>query len=95
MTVYVDDAMIPWRGSRWCHLQADSEEELHEFAARIGLRRDWFQPGTRPEAAHYDVTKPKRAQAIAQGAVAETVRQGSERRLAARRARLEGAGRAG
>ena len=84
MTVYVDDAYIPWKRGVWCHLQADSLDELHEFAARIGMRREWFQPGSRPEAAHYDVTKERRAEAIRFGAVEETVGEGSARRRAAR-----------
>ena len=30
--------------SRWCHMVSDtSEEELHAFAARIGLKREWAQ----------------------------------------------------
>ena len=48
MTVYVDDAHIPATVGRhtssWCHLTADSPEELHEFAGRLGLRRSYFQP---------------------------------------------------
>jgi hypothetical protein len=80
MTVYVDDARIPWRGWRMSHLQADTVDELHAFAQSIGLRRDWFQPGSRPEAAHYDVTDSKRAEAIAAGAISETVAEGSARR---------------
>jgi len=47
MTVYVDDFGIPARVSgikgRWSHLIADTEDELHAFAARLGLRREWFQ----------------------------------------------------
>lgn len=32
-------------------------EELHEFAARIGLRREWYQtPGYGEAHAHYDLT---------------------------------------
>jgi len=55
------------------HLQADSGEELHQFAARLGLKRDWFQsrPG-RPELDHYDLTRGKRQQALRLGAVAES-----------------------
>lgn len=85
MTVYVDDIRIPARVgglySRWSHLIADSVEELHEFAGRLGLRREWFQdptvngkptpaePGTRAaENWHYDVTDRKRDEAIAMGA---------------------------
>jgi Protein of unknown function (DUF4031) len=86
MTVYVDDAAIEAQvgryRSRWSHLTADSREELHAFAARLGLRRSWFQPGNtsglgRPgsfsaEAWHYDVTAGKRMQAIRLGAQAVT-----------------------
>lgn len=79
MAVYVDDSMILWRGRKWCHLQADTLEELHAFAAKLGLKREWFQKGSRPENDHYDVTEAKRAQAIALGAVAETWRDGSRR----------------
>ena len=51
MGVYVDDAFIPAKvrnggryvTARWCHLSADTEEELHDLAQRIGLRRSWFQ----------------------------------------------------
>ncbi len=88
MTVYVDDASIQAtvgrHKSRWSHLFADSQEELHEFAARLGLRREWFQPApsyAKPgspasEMWHYDVTAPKRAQAIQMGATAVTAREG-------------------
>ena len=52
MTVYVDDASIPAtvrnrsrsHPSAWCHLTADTPQELHEFAARLGLGRSYFQP---------------------------------------------------
>lgn len=69
MAVYVDDAIWPWRGRRWCHLVADSEEELHAFGARLGLRRSWFQqrPG-RPWQDHYDLHEVAREVAIALGA---------------------------
>lgn len=86
--VYVDDVRIPWRGKRWSHLTADTEEALHEFAARIGLKREWFQPSsTRPEAHHYDVTDAKRDEAILAGAIPETWREGAARRRAAGEAR--------
>lgn len=77
MTVYVDAAYIPWRDGRWCHLTADTQEELHAFAARIGLRRTWFQTCKRqcaPAGApcvhwHYDVNVGRRAAAVLLGAV--------------------------
>ena len=66
MAVYVDAEMIEWRGRRWCHLVADSLSELHAFAKRMGLRREWFQ-GQRKHP-HYDVTDTMRDKAIALGA---------------------------
>lgn len=93
MSVYVDDMLMPatvgnCRPARWSHLQADTLDELHEFAQRLGLRREWFQPGSRPEAAHYDVTATKRAEAIKLGAISETMREGSVRRNRLRTERL-------
>jgi hypothetical protein len=32
VAVYVDDAIWDWQGLKWCHLLADTEEELHRFA---------------------------------------------------------------
>lgn len=92
MTVYVDDVFIQARvgriSSRWCHLTADSDEELHEFAAQIGMRREWFQPNKRrPEANHYDLTEQRRAMAVRLGAVEEHWRDGAIRRRAVGAAR--------
>lgn len=89
--VYVDDAFVAGDWGFWTgggHLQADTAEELHEFASRLGLKREWFQsrPG-RPDRDHYDLTRSGRARAIALGAVPETVREGIARRRAIRDAR--------
>jgi hypothetical protein len=83
MTVYVDDMRIPARvgkiSGRWSHLfvgPGEDVQELHDFAAAIGLRRSWFQD--RWPLAHYDVTDSKRQQAIAAGAVPITWRETGE-----------------
>jgi len=70
MAVYVDSLIWEWRGLLWCHLTADTTEELHGFAIRLGLSRSRFQskPG-RPWVDHYDITEPKRRRAVALGAV--------------------------
>jgi hypothetical protein len=68
MAVYVDDAVTLWRGQRWAHLMADTLDELHAFAERLGLRRDRFQDKT--SGAHYDVPAPLREEALRLGAVA-------------------------
>jgi hypothetical protein len=88
MAVYVDDAFVEGDWGKWTgggHLQADTLEELHDFAAGIGLRRSWFQsrPG-RPEKDHYDCTRPRRDRAILLGAVPEAVEDGTLRRRALR-----------
>jgi hypothetical protein len=67
MSAYVDDAVTLWRGERWAHLMADTLDELHLFAAAIGLPRRAFQDKT--SGAHYDVTAEMRLQAIALGAM--------------------------
>ena len=64
VTVYLDDWRQPARlgpvDDRWSHLVADTDDELHAFAARMGMRRAWFQDKAgRPHQAHYDV--PERA----------------------------------
>ena len=60
-------------GVQWCHLWADDTEELHAFAARIGMKRAWFQ--NHPRLPHYDLVPSRRAAAIAAGAVEMSVRQ--------------------
>ena len=61
--ILVDQAIWPWRGRRWAHLVSDeSYDELHEFAARLGLRREAFQ------GDHYDVPDEYRTRAIELGA---------------------------
>jgi hypothetical protein len=51
-------------GHRWCHMIADTEDELHALATKIGLRRAWFQ------GDHYDLTPGRRQAAIRIGAIA-------------------------
>lgn len=92
MTVYVDELrQWPTRircfkpGS--CHLMADTLDELHAFAARLGLKRAWFQDHRLHP--HYDLTASKRARALELGAVfvpgKEQARARLERALEARR----------
>jgi hypothetical protein len=86
LSVYVDHAFAFGDWGRWSgggHLQADTLDELHEFAGRLGLRREWFQskPG-RPENDHYDLTGPGRVLALELGAIDEGRRAGARRRQA-------------
>ncbi len=59
-------------GINWCHLFADTVEELHQFANRLGLRRSWFQDKSHP---HYDLTPNKQLQALRAGAEPITLRK--------------------
>lgn len=95
MTVYVDDFRCPAtvnsiRG-RWSHLTADTPDELHAFAAKLGHKREWFQARCRLSSCpsvddgtpgvgtcvhfHYDVVDSRRTRAIALGAVAVGIRE--------------------
>lgn len=69
MAVYVDNMSAPYRGMRMCHMVADSEEELHAMADRIGIARRWYQ------GDHYDISLGKRALAVRYGAREITMRQ--------------------
>lgn len=70
MSVYVDPLMRVARSDRWpfhlaCHLIADTVDELHQFADKLGLKHKWFQDKGVP---HYDLTKNKRYMAVRLGA---------------------------
>lgn len=67
MAVYVDPPQWPLGNMVMCHLYADTTEELHAMAERIGVRRRWFQD--REGFPHYDICKTKRARAVQLGAV--------------------------
>jgi hypothetical protein len=66
MAVYVDMAENKFGRMIMCHMLADTVAELHDFAATIGMRREWFQPFSRP---HYDLSKARRSAAIKAGAI--------------------------
>ena len=69
MTVYVDDMRARYGRMVMCHMIADTEEELHAMASKIGVARRWYQ------GDHYDICLAKRELAIKLGAVEVTMRQ--------------------
>jgi hypothetical protein len=85
MAVYVDDwrqlATVRGITSRWSHLTADSPDELHALAAKLGLPRRAFQskPG-KPMFDHYDLTEELRVKAVSLGAVPLTWREAARLR---------------
>lgn len=78
MSVYVDSAFIPYGNMRMSHLMADTLEELHAMADRIGVKRKHFQ------GDHYDICRYKRTLAIKFGAQVKTARELVELRRARR-----------
>ncbi|MGA9652773.1 MAG: DUF4031 domain-containing protein [Polyangia bacterium] len=99
MTVYVDSLRVyppakeaqarrvgARNGNRWAHMWADTDEELHEFAHTLGLKRAWFQ------GDHYDLVPARHAAALLAGAQLanrDAVKCFVRRRRAARKALLE------
>lgn len=89
MAVYVDNAMIPFRGMRMNHLLADTLEELLAMATLLKTDHKWLQKaGTHQE--HFDICERRRLLAIEHGAIAITYREAGRityaRRLAVRQA---------
>ena len=87
MAVYVDDMRAPYGGMIMCHMLADTDEELHAMAGRIGVTQRWHH------GDHYDICLAKRALAVQGGAIQITKREAVEvrRRLrGAKRGALEG-----
>ena len=69
MTVYVDDMRARYRRMIMCHMIADTEQELHEMALKIGVARKWYQGN------HYDVCLKMKGRALRLGAVQITRRK--------------------
>jgi hypothetical protein len=63
---------LPFR--RWCHMVSDDGfDELHAFAAQLGIPRHRFQ------GDHYDLPPHLRARAIALGALEVDTRELTQR----------------
>jgi hypothetical protein len=67
MSVYVDSSIYKFGRMVMCHMIADTPDELHAMADRIGVARKWFQKDA--SFPHYDIAKSKRELAVAAGAI--------------------------
>lgn len=83
MPVYMDP---PFRakGKFWCHLWADTDEELHAMARRLGLKREWHQSPEKRNArwSHYDICSPAKRQLAARLGVILTDKYGPTEHVA-------------
>lgn len=70
--VLVDDAKNSYGRMKMSHMIAETDEELHDMADKLGLKRKWFQPTPYP---HYDICQTKRKLAVDLGAIEVTVRE--------------------
>jgi hypothetical protein len=74
VTILIDPPQVPWRGRMWSHLVSDaSYEELHAFAARLGVPELGF------DGDHYDVPAEVFESLVAAGAVPVRSRELVER----------------
>lgn len=71
--VYVDDMRAQYGRMIMCHMVADTLDELHAMADKIGVSRRWFQ--NKPGHPHYDIALSKKKLAIQFGAQEITTRQ--------------------
>ena len=68
MAVYIDCERNPYHHMLMSHMVADTLDELHAMAQRLGLQRCWFQV-FRNGTPHYDICQSKRTLALSLGAV--------------------------
>lgn len=76
MSVYVDPNLEWPKTKKWpygsvSHMYADTEEELHKLAKKIGFKREWCSDHTHADSPllHYDLSPKMREKAIQMGAV--------------------------
>lgn len=73
MSVYVDNASNHYKRMKMCHMIADTLEELHEMARKIGMKKEWFQDDI--DHPHYDLSLSRRALAVQYGAIEVSSRE--------------------
>lgn len=74
MAVLIDQPSWPAHGMLWGHLVSDASlEELHAFAAKVGLPRRGF------DLDHYDVPDIRYDELVAAGAIPVSYRELVER----------------
>lgn len=75
MAVYVDNLVFQKVNGRkkYCHLTADSLEEMHIFCLNVGIGKHFFHTGA--NHPHYDLTEYHRKIAVDNGAIEVSSRE--------------------
>lgn len=78
MAVYVDQPVYTRAGVKkprvsYAHMVADTLDELHSFAAKIGVKKHFFHKSI--AAYHYDINDKQHVVAIAHGALEVSSRE--------------------
>lgn len=91
MTILIDEP-FDYRGDgvKWSHMVSDTSlDELHAFAAKLGLKRAWFQPCPPHAVPHYDLKGSKIELAKRLGAQEVTRKEGMIRAVGRRKLAFE------
>ncbi len=75
MPVYVDDMEAKYSRMIMCHMVADTLEELHDMAEKIGVPKKWYQGPPVTRRPHYDICMSKKKNALELGAIQITMRE--------------------
>ncbi|MHB0998190.1 MAG: DUF4031 domain-containing protein [Armatimonadota bacterium] len=71
---------LQYRGrDAWHMTSTESIEDLHKFASKIGMKREWFQD--KPHHQHYDVLGTRVNNALNEGAIVVNTKVYLARRL--------------
>lgn len=81
MAVYVDNMQAKYGRMIMSHMIADTDEELHAMADRIGVARRWWQSPAISSGSHYDICASSRIKALRYGAIEITTRQAAAMNL--------------
>lgn len=85
--IHVDD-LNQYPKGEFCHMwsDADDKKELHEFAARCGIKRSWYSvsKGISGEFPHYDLKPHQRQTALNLGAKEGSMREYVTRKIMAK-----------
>lgn len=68
--IYIDNSNIKFKNMIMRHMMSDrldGHQELHDFAEKLGLKRDYFQ-NNKGDSPHYDISKSLKEKALELGA---------------------------